>query len=74
MRMEEAFYNISMYLYSKNVLEYAQIARSGPKSMIHDIEGLYNVYLDLNGYSDKFGYFDVFHKILEHRNHIFILK
>ena len=38
--MEEAFYNISMYLYNKNVLEYAQIARSGPKSMIRDIEGL----------------------------------
>ena len=43
MRMEEAFYNISMYLYNKNVLEYAQIARSGPKSMIRDIEGLSNV-------------------------------
>ena len=39
MRMEEAFYNISMYLYNKNVLEYAQIARSGPKSMIRNIEG-----------------------------------
>ena len=39
MRMEEAFYNISMYLYNKNVLEYAQIARSGPKSMILTIEG-----------------------------------
>ena len=26
--------------YNKNVLEYAQIARSGPKSMIRDIEGL----------------------------------
>ena len=39
MRMEEAFYNIYMYLYNKNVLEYAQIARSGPKSMIHNIEG-----------------------------------
>ena len=37
--MEEAFYNISMYLYNKNVLEYAQIALSGPKSMIRDIEG-----------------------------------
>ena len=24
--MEEAFYNISMYLYNKNVLEYGQIA------------------------------------------------
>ena len=39
MRMEEAFYNISMYLYNKNALEYAQIARSGPKSMILTIEG-----------------------------------
>ena len=39
MRMEEAFYNIYMYLYNKNVLEYAQIARSGPKSMIRNIEG-----------------------------------
>ena len=42
MRMEEAFYNISMYLYNKNVLEYAQIARSGPKSMIRNIEGCSN--------------------------------
>ena len=44
MRMEEAFYNISMYLYNKHVLdlEYAQIARSGPKSMIRGIEGLSN--------------------------------
>ena len=40
MRTDEAFYNISMYLCNKNVLEYAQIARSGPKSMIRDIEGL----------------------------------
>ena len=39
MRMEEAFYNIYMYLYNKNILEYAQIARSGPKSMIRNIEG-----------------------------------
>ena len=29
-----------MYSYNKNVLEYAQIVRSGPKSMIRDIEGL----------------------------------
>ena len=42
MRMEEAFYNISLYLYNKNVLEYAQIARSGPKSMICNIEGRSN--------------------------------
>ena len=40
MRMDEAFYNLFMYLYNRNVLKYAQIARSGPKSMIRDIEGL----------------------------------
>ena len=40
MRGEEAFYNISMHFYNKNVIEYAQIARNGPKSMIRDIEGL----------------------------------
>ena len=45
MRMEEAFYNISMYLYNKNVLEYAQIARSGPKSMIRNIEGSSTKYI-----------------------------
>ena len=46
MRMEEAFCNISMYvLENKNNLEYAQIARSGPKSMIHDIEGLSKSYI-----------------------------
>ena len=45
MRMEEAFYNISMYLYNKNVLEYAQIARSGPKSMIRNIEGCSKKYV-----------------------------
>ena len=28
-----------LYLYNKNVIEYAQIARSGPKSMIRNIEG-----------------------------------
>ena len=39
MRMDEAFYNLFMYLYNKNVLEYAQITRSGPKFMIRDIEG-----------------------------------
>ena len=44
LRMEEAFYNISMYLHNKNDLEYAKIARSGPKSMIRDIEGLSSKY------------------------------
>ena len=48
MRMEEAFYNIYMYLYNKNVLEYAQIARSGPKSMIHNIEGNSNNFVFTN--------------------------
>ena len=43
MRMEEAFYNISMYLYNKNILEYAQIARSGSKSMILTIESSSNI-------------------------------
>ena len=33
MRMEEAFYNIATYLYNKDILEYAEIARSGPKSI-----------------------------------------
>ena len=54
MRTEEAFYNISMYLYNKNVLEYAQIARSGPKSMIRDIEGLSLVFIKWANWS--FGY------------------
>ena len=43
MRMDEAIYNLFMHLYNKNVLEYAQIARSGPKSMIRDIEGRSNI-------------------------------
>ena len=38
MRMEKVFYNISMDLYNKNVLENAQISQSGPKSMIRDTE------------------------------------
>ena len=48
MRMEEAFYNIYMYLYNKIVLEYAQIARSGPKSMIRNIEGSSNTYVNVS--------------------------
>ena len=38
MRMEEAFYNISLHLYNKNILEYAQIARNGTESKIPYIE------------------------------------
>ena len=43
MRTDEAFYNISMYLYNKNVLEYAQIARNETES-IPCIEGRSSVY------------------------------
>ena len=39
MKPEVPFYNIFMYLYNKNILEYAQIAQSEPKSMIHNIKG-----------------------------------
>ena len=38
MRTAEAFYNIFMYLYNKNILEYGQIARNGTESMIPDTE------------------------------------
>ena len=33
-------YPVHRYLYNKNVLEYAQISRNGPKSMPRDIKGL----------------------------------
>ena len=39
MRTYEAFYNISMYLYNKNVLQYAQIAPNETESKIPYIEG-----------------------------------
>ena len=32
-------YNITIYLYNKNTLEYVEIVGSEPKSMIHDNEG-----------------------------------
>ena len=44
MKPDERFYNIFMYLYNKNILEYDQIAQSEPKSMILNIEGLSSVY------------------------------
>ena len=53
MRMEEAFCNVFMYLYNKNILEYAQIARSGPKSMIRDIEGPSSIYEYTSSNVDK---------------------
>ena len=40
MRTAEAFYNIFMYFYNKNILEYGQIACNGTESMIPDTEGL----------------------------------
>ena len=44
MKTEEPFYKIFMRLHNNIILEYAQIARSGPKYMIPDIEGLSNLY------------------------------
>ena len=43
MRTAEAFYDIFMYLYNKNILKYGQIARNGTESMIPDTEGRSNV-------------------------------
>ena len=45
MRTDEAFYNIFMYLYNKNVLEYAQIARNETESRILCIEGCSKIYI-----------------------------
>ena len=44
MRTAEAFYNIFMYLYNKNILKYGQIARNGTESMIPDTEGRSKIY------------------------------
>ena len=46
MRTAEEFYNIFMYLYNKNIVEYGQIARNGTESMIPDTEGCSNIYMD----------------------------
>ena len=43
--MEEAFYNISMYLYNKNDLEYAHIARNETESKIPYIKGCSSLYM-----------------------------
>ena len=45
MRTAEAFYNIFMYLYNENILEYGQIDRNGTESMIPDTEGRPNSYV-----------------------------
>ena len=37
--MTEAFYNIFMYLYNVNILEYGQIAQNRTESIIPDTEG-----------------------------------
>ena len=39
MREEEVFYNTPLYLYNKDVLEYAEIARNETESKIPYIEG-----------------------------------
>ena len=44
MKTEEQFYNIFMYLYNKNILEYAQIVVTHANSRILDIEGHSKVY------------------------------
>ena len=60
MRTAEAFYNIFMYLYNKNILKYGQIARNGMESMIPDTEGRSNgyavciIHYKLDGYSFLF--------------------
>ena len=43
MRMDNALYNISMYLYNKNILEYAQIAWNETESKIPYSEGCSNM-------------------------------
>ena len=45
MKPEVRFYNIFIYMYNENILEYAQIAGSEPKNMILNIEGRSNNYL-----------------------------
>ena len=45
MRMEGAFNNICMYLYNKNILGYAQIARNETESKIPYIESHSSIYL-----------------------------
>ena len=44
MRTAEAFYNIFMNLYNKNILKYVEIVGSKPKSLILNIEGRSRVY------------------------------
>ena len=39
-------YNISMYLYNKNILEYVEIVGSEPKSLILNIEGRSNKFIE----------------------------
>ena len=53
MKTAEAFYNIFMYLYNKNILKYGQIARNGTESMIPDTEGRSNIYIPIRIHSWK---------------------
>ena len=44
MRMKEAFYNISMYFYNKNIIENDQIAGNETESKIPYIEIHFNIF------------------------------
>ena len=54
MRMTVTFYNISMYFYNKNVLEYAQIVQNGMESKIPYVESNFTVYSIVNGMFSHF--------------------
>ena len=53
MRIEEAFYNISMYLYNKNVLEYAHITRNETESKIPYIQDCSIIYSGYQPFSQN---------------------
>ena len=55
MRTAEAFYNIFMHLYNKNILEYGQIARNGTESVIPDTEGRSIIYVICKMHIISFG-------------------
>ena len=47
MRTDARFYNISMYLYNKNILEYSKILVTSGRFIIFHIEGYSNKYVDM---------------------------
>ena len=48
MRSDAWFYNIFMYLYNKNVLEYAEIVVTDANSSILDIDGHSSIYIRMS--------------------------